>query len=291
MFDENTDFETYHNDDVDEEFVKERLAQKRKLDMEENLDKISNLKGDYSEDQKEAMLYAANKGIPVSFLEKLGDEPLKIYALADAYETYPSNSMLEKLVNLNFMQIRWCIIPMIKREIQIMEESKEENNAIDLDDEREKTQPLEDNVITSQLSILQYMYESLMTGESFVFDSIKEVNGRQVKDVKERFLITYSGKQSPSGYHLKRVMFSHGFYNEVKPLFIFSIDNKKNPLGSFKMYSTETDKDRELDLNIDEFNLIYNNISIKNVKKTLDEEIRLKANEAKSLNASIYKKR
>lgn len=269
------DYNTY-NDDVTEDVVKDRLEKKRELDLKSDLEKVESLGNDYTKEQKESMVYAINKGIPFSTVKELIAEPLKLYALADAYELYPNQNILDELLGLNFMQIRWAIIPMMKREMEVLEESKEDQNQL-LD--KPKIQPIADNVISSQLSILQYMYESLMTGESYVFDVMRKIKGKQVRDVSERFIISYSGKMNQSGYLLKRVIFSHGYYNEIKPLFVFTIDNHKNIFGSFKMYSTAEEKNRDLDLNLEEFNLIYDSINTSSVRKNLDEEIESKQRE------------
>jgi len=258
---------------IDMDFVKDKLIEKREQNQKEDLLKIDQLDDNYTSDQKEAIRKAVGKGCPFSVVANPEYEALKIEALGEAYEAGATVSILETMKNMNFMQIKWCIIPAMKREDQVIEENK---NYREIDLNKNRVQPVNADTLCKQMMILKYMYQSLISGESYTLKIEKDTKKGRLVDCSERFLITFSGKDGYNGHYVRRVMFSHGIQNEVKPLMIFSIDNKKNKYGSFKMYSTHEEKNRELDLNAEELSFIYSSmehIEKRQSIKSLDEEI------------------
>ena len=263
------------------DYVKERLQQKRDLEknkLKEELEKLD--KSKYTEAQLEALEYAVSMGLSLKYVAYPSFEALKIKAIADAFQEGAPISTIEKMYGMNFMQIRYALIPALKKEYQKIYEEKQlnkNNSFIDTTNMSQdpvlKTEEKESRW-KKQMILLKYMYDSLKTGNSYeMLTKIKASDEKTVNDYENRYLITYAGKQNHNGYVSKRVTLSHGYLNEVKPILIFSIDNRKNTDGIFRMYSKKDEPIRDIDLDASDLDMFYNSVLETTIVMSLDSKL------------------
>ena len=263
------------------DYVKERLQQKRDLEknkLKEELDKLD--KSKYTEAQLEALEYAVSMGLSLKYVAYPSSEALKIKAIADAFQEGAPISTIEKMYGMNFMQIRYALIPALKKEYQKIYEEKQlnkNNSFIDTTNMSQdpvlKTEEKESRW-KKQMILLKYMYDSLKTGNSYeMLTKIKASDEKTVNDYENRYLITYAGKQNHNGYVSKRVTLSHGYLNEVKPILIFSIDNRKNTDGIFRMYSKKDEPIRDIDFDASDLDMFYNSVLETTIVMSLDSKL------------------
>ena len=263
------------------DYVKERLQQKRDLEknkLKEELDILD--KSKYTEAQLEALEYAVSMGLSLKYVAYPSSEALKIKAIADAFQEGAPISTIEKMYGMNFMQIRYALIPALKKEYQKIYEEKQlnkNNSFIDTTNMSQdpvlKTEEKESRW-KKQMILLKYMYDSLKTGNSYeMLTKIKASDEKTVNDYENRYLITYAGKQNHNGYVSKRVTLSHGYLNEVKPILIFSIDNRKNTDGIFRMYSKKDEPIRDIDFDASDLDMFYNSVLETTIVMSLDSKL------------------
>lgn len=258
------------DENFDLDVIKDKISKNKQNMLEEDIKRGNQLseKDGFNQEQIDAIKNGLQKGISFDLLAHPEYEALKIKALIEAFEIGATENMLYELSQLNFMQIKWSIIPAIKREFEIQQ--VQQMNQMDLDDMK-LPQPIDDQKLNKQLMLLGYMYDCLVNGNNYVLDAHNKSS--KTDDIYERFIISFSGKTTSSDYQLKRTCLSIGYLTDLKQLLMFTVDTNKYKDGSFIMYSLKDRSRREADLNSPELDIFYEKTD-GNVKfQTLEDKL------------------
>lgn len=258
------------DENFDLDVIKDKISKNKQNMLEEDIKRGNQLseKDGFNQEQIDVIKNGLQKGISFDLLAHPEYEALKIKALIEAFEIGATENMLFELSQLNFMQIKWSIIPAIKREFEIQQ--VQQMNQMDLDDMK-LPQPIDDQKLNKQLMLLGYMYDCLVNGNNYVLDAHNKSS--KTDDIYERFIISFSGKTTSSDYQLKRTCLSIGYLTDLKQLLMFTVDTNKYKDGSFIMYSLKDRSRREADLNSPELDIFYEKTD-GNVKfQTLEDKL------------------